>query len=169
MNAKIAKTKQALLDALSRLLENSQLEDISVSQLCKEASINRTTFYKYYCVPLDVLTENVDGILDEILYRKDGPQKTLYEYMLSVCQTVYEHRKLMSIYMRSSGDLMQMFYKAIMRQSGHLQFLLEPTLNFVAGGVVSLLTTWMMRNYPEPPEAIARIMTDCAERLLSKN
>ena len=47
MNPRLAKTKESLLEALIRMLEEVPLESITVSDLCKEAGINRTTFYKY--------------------------------------------------------------------------------------------------------------------------
>lgn len=168
MNAKIVKTKQALLDALTRLLSHFRLDEISVSQLCKEAGINRTTFYKYYAIPMDVLTENVDEILNEILYRKDIPQRELPDYMTLICQTIYRNRELMSVYMRSGGDLMHLFHKSILRHTGHLGFFLEPGLNFVAGGTLSLLMTWMVCDYLQTPEEMAQILTRCALPLLQQ-
>jgi AcrR family transcriptional regulator len=45
---RVVKTKQALHQALLALLKTKTLESISVSALCREAGINRGTFYLHY-------------------------------------------------------------------------------------------------------------------------
>ena len=47
MDLRIAKTKSRLTAALSVLAAQKPIDKITVSELCKEATVNRTTFYKY--------------------------------------------------------------------------------------------------------------------------
>lgn len=47
-NAKIKKTKNALYVTLSNLLCVKDIRDITVIELCKEAGINKSTFYLHY-------------------------------------------------------------------------------------------------------------------------
>ena len=47
-NQRIRITKRMLREALIRLLGKKPIEKIRVQELCQEAQINRTTFYKYY-------------------------------------------------------------------------------------------------------------------------
>jgi len=54
---RIIKTKEALRTALLKLLKEKSLEQISISQLCREAKINRGTFYLHY--------ENVEALFEE--------------------------------------------------------------------------------------------------------
>ena len=110
MNPRLAKTKESLLEALIRMLEEVPLESITVSDLCKEAGINRTTFYKYYSVPEDVITEVAERILDEVIYRAEENERTVYDYMLVCCNAFLQYRGLMSAYVRSSGNISHMMY-----------------------------------------------------------
>lgn len=48
------KTEAALRDALLRLLKSKKLADITVSELAREASVSRSTFYQHYGNPTDV-------------------------------------------------------------------------------------------------------------------
>lgn len=63
-NQRIAITKRLLKEGLLRLLEEKELDRITVTELCQEAGINRVTFYRHYQVPRDVLLE-----IEKDLYR----------------------------------------------------------------------------------------------------
>ena len=57
INQRVALTKRLVHEGLLRLLEKEPVESINVSELCREAGINRATFYKHYYSPHDVLAE----------------------------------------------------------------------------------------------------------------
>lgn len=61
MDARIEKTKIKLEQALLKLLKRKQRENISVVELCREADVNRSTFYVYY--------NSVEDLFDEIFGR----------------------------------------------------------------------------------------------------
>ncbi len=56
-NQRIRLSKTMLKNALMTLLRDKPMEKISVYELCAAAQINRTTFYKYYGSPYDLLTD----------------------------------------------------------------------------------------------------------------
>lgn len=45
---RITKTKKALHNALINLLQTKHFNDLTVSEICSVADVNRATFYKYY-------------------------------------------------------------------------------------------------------------------------
>ena len=51
------KTKQSIQAALIKLLEEKSFPKISVTDICREADINRNTFYSYYKRQSDVCDE----------------------------------------------------------------------------------------------------------------
>lgn len=53
---RIALTKRLLREGLLRLLSKTDLNKISVTQLCIESGINRATFYRHYEEPRDILS-----------------------------------------------------------------------------------------------------------------
>jgi AcrR family transcriptional regulator len=57
---RVVKTKKALHQALLGLLKTRTLESISVSNLCREASVNRGTFYLHY--------KDIGALFDEHLH-----------------------------------------------------------------------------------------------------
>lgn len=54
---RIALTKRLLREGLLRLLSKTDLNKISVTQLCIESGINRATFYRHYEEPRDILND----------------------------------------------------------------------------------------------------------------
>ncbi|WP_415996060.1 TetR/AcrR family transcriptional regulator [Gordonibacter pamelaeae] len=56
-NQRVRLSKALLKEALVRLLETKPLDKITIYELCAEAQINRTTFYKYYGSQGDVLKD----------------------------------------------------------------------------------------------------------------
>ena len=165
MNAKIIKTRQVLLDALCRLAETAPVNEITVTQLCQEAGINRTTFYRYYDIPTDVIVQKAEELLEQTVQSKLNSMQNTYEYLLSMCSTYYENRKMISIYLNASGDLFKLHYDISMRHANKLHFLADPVNNFIAGGVASTIMTWMIQGCTVPPEDVARYLFDCISKL----
>ncbi|RNL37804.1 TetR/AcrR family transcriptional regulator [Paraeggerthella hongkongensis] len=56
-NQRVRLSKALLKEALVRLLESKPIDKITIYELCAEAQINRTTFYKYYGSQQDVLRD----------------------------------------------------------------------------------------------------------------
>ena len=65
-------TRQTIKDTFLELLKQKSFTKITVTEICKNAEINRGTFYLHYCrsfilskskkLFLSVLSENTDGI-----------------------------------------------------------------------------------------------------------
>ena len=58
-------SKIMLKNALVELLETKPINKITVYELCRSAQINRSTFYKYYGEPHDILNEIVNELLEK--------------------------------------------------------------------------------------------------------
>ena len=56
-NQRTRLSKQMMRNALIQLLKEKELYQITVKEICTLAEINRTTFYKYYAAPADLLSE----------------------------------------------------------------------------------------------------------------
>ena len=63
---RIALTKRLLREGLLRLLSKTDLNKISVTQLCIESGINRATFYRHYEEPRDILNDIKYEIFQEV-------------------------------------------------------------------------------------------------------
>ena len=72
---RIALTKRLLREGLLRLFSKTDLNKISVTQLCIESGINRATFYRHYEEPRDILNDIKYEIFQEVEAFEEKPAK----------------------------------------------------------------------------------------------
>ena len=64
-NSRSRKTREWLKEALLRLLARRDILDVTVSRLCQEAGVNRSTFYAHYQDIYDLLTKIEEDMLED--------------------------------------------------------------------------------------------------------
>ena len=71
-------------EALLRLLTNKPLSQIKITELCKEATINRGTFYFHYKDIEDVFSEFFEEIIQDLKASYNEPYKVLGKNNFSI-------------------------------------------------------------------------------------
>ena len=72
---RVRRTKKMLTQALTKLMQEKQVKDMTVKELTELADMNRGTFYLYYKDVYDMLErleDNLFASLDQILEPKTG-------------------------------------------------------------------------------------------------
>lgn len=64
MDKRVMKTRRAIHSAMTRLLAEKPIEEITVTELSEKAEINRKTFYSYYSNVYMVAEEMEDEIVE---------------------------------------------------------------------------------------------------------
>ena len=88
---RVKRTKKAIRDALMRLMQDKSLAHVTTTELCREADVNRNTFYAHYASPEDVLAEVEEEVLAEVSemlennYEEGG-------VTLAMCKAIDENR-----------------------------------------------------------------------------
>lgn len=86
-------TKTDLKGALTRLLREKDFEAISVSDITREAGVNRGTFYLHYVDKFDMMDQLIDEILQNILILlKEGNPKNKEEAFPGIVK-IFEYLK----------------------------------------------------------------------------
>ena len=86
-------TKSDLKEALTRLLREKDFEAISVSDIAREAGVNRGTFYLHYVDKFDMMNQLIDEILQNILLLlKEGNPKNKEEALPGIVK-IFEYLK----------------------------------------------------------------------------
>jgi AcrR family transcriptional regulator len=67
--------EQAILEATARLLEHTPLADLAARQICDEAGIGRTTFYRHFRSKNDVVAALVSSALDQAYLAFQDPAR----------------------------------------------------------------------------------------------
>lgn len=87
--------KKLLHQALLILLQKKPLEKITVSELCKKAGVNRTTFYNYYTTPADILREIVQQFAASLLLAEDSSAVDIIAHILSLMESNLDLSRLL--------------------------------------------------------------------------
>src|ERR1051325_12033366 len=70
LDPRIRRTRQLLQQALEKLLETKELEQISVQDITEQAMVNRATFYDHFTDKLALLECMVGGRFHELLEQR---------------------------------------------------------------------------------------------------
>jgi len=153
-------------EGLMRLLEKKPLEKINITELCQEAGVNRTTFYRYYEMPRDVLTEMQSEFFEETLGHFQNPLTVNDIERLFVCLS--EHAALVKLFFQynSDEDWANIFFRVYNSFPGRKKLKAFQDLDedhakllyiYLSGGAYFLARKWIMDDMPIPPKEVAAV------------
>ncbi len=93
-NGRSSRTKTAIQEGMIRLLATYPLEKISISLLCKEANVSRTTFYHYYSIPEECYAEIMQEIMKKVDRKSREKARSAYGAMEAFVGEVKQHQRL---------------------------------------------------------------------------
>ena len=93
-NRRVRMTKQLLKDALMELLEQKELTSITVTAICERADVHRSTFYKYYTDPADLMRDIEQDFLKMIPIPLRVPGQQTQEQLLTETTAFFDKVKL---------------------------------------------------------------------------
>lgn len=156
-DARVLKTKAQLIEALSKLTADRPIEEISVSELCRKARVDRSTFYRYYSVPDDIRRESLLRHIREFSEEINvAPQPTLYEILLRSIRIFRENQEIArSVFPNYTlpPETIQEFYKEMKHPA---VFSDSEKLVFIAGGVSMVVNRLLREGSRRSSEDIAR-------------
>ncbi len=165
-NQRVAVTKRMVKEGLMRLLEKKPLEKINITELCQEAGINRTTFYRYYELPRDVLTEMQNEFFEDTLEHFQNPLTASDIERLFACLS--EHAALVKLFFRYNSDedwtniFAQIYHsfpkKNMLRVFQNLDENSAELLHtYLAGGAYFLARKWILDDIPMSSKEVAAV------------
>lgn len=166
-------TKKLLKDGLLRLLQNKSIQKVNVTELCKEAGINRATFYAHYGTPHDVLNEIESDISDDVIHSFEQAMQNnkhlgLQESIEILTEYFYNHIELLRVLINnySTQNLARAFtraYEAIISSPAAKDADEEDVklvTVFLSGGGFFLLCYWVSEGVQKTPKEMAQLMAD---------
>lgn len=95
IDRRIAKSKQALKDALISLMQKKDFKEITITDLVQLANLNRGTFYKHYQYKEDLLEEMMDDVISNLIasYREPYINSETFEVrkLTSSAIKIFDH------------------------------------------------------------------------------
>ncbi|MFQ9510038.1 MAG: TetR/AcrR family transcriptional regulator [Lachnospiraceae bacterium] len=179
-------TKKVIRDSFVKLLKEKGMDGLTVSDITRDAGINRGTFYLHYVDKFDLIkqleNEMAEDLTQILLVDSVDPGEfiDLIPYTAILNSLYYVKNELDFIYalIQTGADanfisnfkkiLAQLISKK-MGKSDHLIFSkkglpYDYALEIMLGGVISVILLWVKKGAVEPPEEIATII-DKAKQL----
>ncbi len=166
-NRRVKITKMMIREAFLEILETTPFERITVSQICKEADVNRSTFYAYYNEPLQLLNEIEDGILEQIPLpqdRKAKEQPVYVEHLVKYFEYIKANERTFSLLLNVGDNRFAKHMMAVLFDKCFSKAIIEDSLAarvayiFSANGCIGLTKDWINKDFPISPRAFAEMI-----------
>ncbi|MDF2553533.1 MAG: hypothetical protein K0R77_2808 [Chryseobacterium sp.] len=168
-------TKKVLREALFDLLREKELIQISITELCKTADVNRNSFYRHYTIPLDILLELEEEVFEKLsaVLRKSYKMD---EVILLSCQLL-ENDKEMSKIVFTKGDGGGILSRILtnvrnyfpvedqIELSPETQPFVEMAYQFGEKGSIAVIKNWVENDFAHPAESVAQMISYLVNKL----
>ena len=136
---------QLIGNAMMELLKVRNFDDISVSDIQRQSTVGRATFYRLFDNTVDVLSWLCNQIFDTMANRNASPTENMVESMIAFIGAWMEHEVLLQAIIRSGHIevLYEMLYRR-MKEAGDLLFPDLQLENGKADYLVSIASTAMI-------------------------
>lgn len=168
-HTKIKQSKNSIQNALLELLKQKSIENITISELTREAKVNRSTFYSHYIDKVDLIEDlesyfikQIDYTLDAQFERnsiQDGIILSIQELVSFTIES--NHFNFLKLMLSQNGDpkfankISDAISKKITEVSNESSNLSAYIYHFVSRGLLELFITWLNDDKrPEPKDFI---------------
>ncbi len=146
---RIRKTRATLLKSLEYILKNKSFEKITITDICKQAKINRSTFYEHYIEKEDLLKdlikESIKDLENHLVLSKEttSVKENYLKIMQLVCTYLEENNTLLAsfpnledVYKEIERIVEKKYYEILERNDPKLKISNKEIATFyVAGGI----------------------------------
>jgi AcrR family transcriptional regulator len=174
-NRRTLYSKKVMIDAFLMLLQEKPLNKITVTDICKEADINRGTFYSYYNDPFDLMRsieeEMIEKMMSTITISGDESLQNMLNEIFNLilenkefCKILFNEKNssyvlstlLNSAYEKKIEDIKKQF-----PMSNETQ--LEYYFTYVTGGTIEIIRKWINDDMKIPAGEVIRILESLYE------
>ncbi len=186
MDRRVKYTKNTIEDTFLSLLEQKDLSNITVTEICQIADINRATFYRYYDDIYDLLKKIQESFVDDIKNSNaiiNIREYTVYDFTMDILKIFLKNKKIVKILFDTNNsvyfvnDVLEVPYKKL----SELWITNNPNISkeeilyslvYVFNGALGVIDYWVKNNFDTDIEIVAsyieKITKDGIHRLLRR-
>lgn len=172
---RIRMTKRLMKEAILELMEQKPIASISVTDVCRSADVNRSTFYVYYRKPSDIL----DEIENELFSRM--PELSDIINIDNDTAFIKQNTELFD-YIRENGRIFRTllfdsdnsgFHRKLIQKVLDKYSYIEPIYDdgfdlyrrlFAANGAVGMMCQWIKDDFPISSGEFVKLLLKVARR-----
>ena len=152
---RVRRTKKLLTQALTQLLQEKQINEITVKELTDLADMNRGTFYLYYKDIFDMLEKIEDGLfeaLEEIvfLHEHDDVSQQTKPILLDLFRFIEDNQEMCRVLLEKC---LQMWPNKEDKNDATFEY----HYSFVVYGCVGVFRAWLNSECQEAAEKMAEM------------
>lgn len=168
-------TKKILREALFSLLQERELSEITITELCKTADVNRNSFYRHYAIPLDILLELEEDVFEKLsaVLRKST---NMDQVILLSCQLLENDKEMSKIVFTKadgSGILARILTSVRsnfplenqIELASDVQPFVEMAYQFGEKGSIAVIKNWVENDFSIPADTIAQMISFLVNKL----
>ena len=177
-NQRVVITKRMLKESMLKILKEKELDCISVAELCREAGVNRATFYRHYEIPRDVVLEIQRDLYGELKQQINMPKypEDIRTVIEKICLFLYNRQELIRIFIRNNSDtdfinFLNEIYSEVAKKYSHsnvLKKLSQEDIQFLTmynvGGSYFVIKNWIMGSIRKNPGEMADYVYDLVKK-----
>ena len=158
---RVRMTKMLLKDALIDIMKTKSIHLISIKEICEEADVNRSTFYRHYNTQYELYDEIIEDLARDIggIYKDDY---TTVDFLTKVLEYVESRRETFLVILSDNGkvSLGEAFVLFTGRFINHdnTSELVNYVMGFIAAGFTSTVWTWLNKENRRPACDVARML-----------
>lgn len=172
---RVIKTKHAIFKAFVELLNEKDVNQITITDIAKKANINRKTFYNYYSDAYEVM-EEIENLTVEAFINNMGTVEFtnmadfLTEIFIKFTETVNNDLQFFNLLFKTNNrsflivkivEALKKYVQKRIEESNELDMRrFEVVSNFYLSGVLSVYMNWFMNNYDQSIEEISALLTE---------
>lgn len=171
-NRRAQYTTELIKKCFLALLETKKLPQITVTEICKQADINRGTFYLHYKDPyelFEVMQKEMNQEIGETLHKDQSPCGEGGS-LIKLLNIIQEKKTIYRIMILDRGEssflsevLLEFHQDYLQRKGDDPNQKDSPAMDYaftyMVHGSMGVINQWLESNGEESPEAIARIIS----------
>lgn len=171
--------------ALLRLLEKEDFKDITVSEICSEAGVNRSTFYSHYENTYELLEEVKNNTIAQFMESFDTELKAddlgrydtdelifiTSEYLIPYLEFIRSNKRLFKVYMNNLNNfsvedtgnyLIDKVFTPIFAKNGITdKTIIKYMSHYFLSGITAIVEEWVKNDCEDDIYLICEIITIC--------
>ena len=167
MDRRIQYTKKVVKESFLTLLEEKPVSEITVTELCQKADINRGTFYTHYLDIFNLYETIIDELLQSIVSELECMEEDIcHEPVYNVLEIIYKDKDLFFTIVKWEDNdsllerLFVIFHKSftdMISKSFKVEYLkyVDYCYQFIVGGSIAVLTNWITNGYKADKKEVA--------------
>ncbi|MUT66853.1 TetR/AcrR family transcriptional regulator [Paenibacillus sp. NEAU-GSW1] len=177
IDPRIIRTRQLLKDAFVELLQEMDIEKITVNRIAERATVNRVTFYLHYRdIPdmleklADEMSEEIRTALDSSMMQPNATERVDYRIMVGILEHIAQNAKFYKVVLGSrrtpifTERLLKMMSETILQKLEHEK---ETSISragiqkdifiwYSSAALIGTIVSWLRHDMPYTPEYLAQ-------------